>query len=194
MNYQSSTLKDFLKAVRKHPSKAIEMLEHRPEFAKAKWQGGSKWIPGSTPLHWAAHDGHLELIKRLVTFGADVNANEASWWCRPIDWAADSGQFEAVQFLLENDAYFGGDKWSNCTPLHAAAQGGSTNGRENSEDYQKTAEVLIQGGVDFNTIAKYGGQAPELTPLDDAQRVGNKAVEEVLLKHGALRAKELSDH
>lgn len=192
MNYKEVTLKKFLKALRKKPSKALEILKHRPDFAVAVWQGGNKWIPGSTPLHWAAHDGRLKLVEKLIEFGADINANEADWWSRPIDWAADSGQFKVIQYLLENDADFGGDKWSNCTPLHAAAQGGSTNGKENAADYKKTAEVLINGGADVNAVATYGGQPPKLTPLDDAQRVGNKAVEEVLIKYGGKNGSDLS--
>ena len=179
--------------VRQQPKKAIAVLAHREDLINMEWNGASKWIPGSTPLHWASHDGHLDLVKQLVSLGADVNAKQADWWCRPIDWAADSGRFQVVEYLLENNAFYGGDRWSNCTPLHAVAQGGSTNGKERSKSYQKTAEVLINGGADINAIARYGGQDPALTPLDDAQRVGNKAVAAILLKHGAKRWSELSE-
>ena len=122
---------------------------------------------------------------------ADINADEADWWCRPIDWAADSARFEVVQYLLQNGAAAGGDKWSNCTPLHVVAQGGSTNGKERADDYKKTAEVLINWGIDANTIATYGGQPPKMTPLDDAQKVGNKAVEKVLIQNGGKKSIEL---
>ena len=185
MKHKDLTLKKFLKTVRKKPSKALKILEHRPEFATATWQGKSKWITGSTPLHWAAHCGHLKLVHKLLELGADINADKADWWCRPIDWAADSARFEVVQYLLQNGAATDGDIWSNCTPLHVVAQGGSTNGKERAKDYQKTAEVLINSGVGVNTIATYGGQPPKMTPLDDAQKVGNRAVEEVLIQYGA---------
>lgn len=189
MKYREITLKKFLKTLRRKPSKALKILKHREDFVNVVWEGSSKWISGSTPLHWAAHDGHLKLVKKLLELGANINANHANWWSRPIDWAADSGQFEVVQFLLENGAEFGGDKWSNCTPLHVVAQGGSTNGKENAANYKKTTEVLIHWGCDVNTIAKYGGQPPKMTALDDAQKVGNKIVEEVLIKNGGKATK-----
>ena len=75
-----------------------------------------------------------------------MNSDYADWWCRPIDWAADSGQSEVVNFLIDKGAALGGDKWSNCTPLHVVAQGGSTNGRERKDSYKNTAEIFNQRG------------------------------------------------
>lgn len=188
---QSKGFKKFLKKLRKHPKKALKKLEKHPEFALESWSGKAKWIPGSTALHWAAHDGELDLVKKLIELGADINAAEADWWCRPIDWAADSGQWEVVEYLLAKGAEFGGDKWSNCTPLHVVAQGGSSNGKSNPENYQRTTEILLKAGVEINTIARYGGKPPEMTPLDDALQVDNQVVLEVLLKHGGKSSKEL---
>ena len=191
MGKKAISLKKYLKVARKRPSKAIKLLERQPDLAKAIWKGNNKWIPGSTPLHWAAHDGHLKLVKRLVALGAEINAKEANWWCRPIDWAADSGQFKVVRYLIQQGAELGGDQWSNATPLHAAAQGGSTNARENSKAYEKTIKVLLKGGAEINAIATYGGKPPKLTPLDDAERVGNKIAAKTLIKKKAKRSKEL---
>ena len=190
MKYKKITLKKFLKTLRKKPAQALKILEYRSEFAVATWEKESKWIKGSTPLHWAAHDGHLKLVKRLIELGADINASKANWWSRPIDWAADGGKYQVVQYLLKNGAAFGGDKWSNCTPLHVVAQGGSTNGKKKSGDYKKTARVLLKEGADVNAIATYGGQPPELTPLDDAQIAGNKGVEKVLIKNNGKNSKQ----
>ena len=191
MAYQSVSLKKFLKTVRNKPSKALEILNQQPELASMKWEGKSKWIKGSTPLHWAAHGGNLKLVKKLVALGANINANEADWWCRPIDWAADSGQHKVVRYFLKNKAIFSGDRWSNCTPLHIVAQGGSTNGKKNAKGYRKTTKILIKWGAEVNAIAKYGGQPPELTPLDDARNVDNKVVERVLQQHGGKSRKDL---
>ena len=131
-------------------------------------------------------------MNKLIELGANVNADEADWWCRPIDWAADTGRFKVVKFLLEQGADYGGDKWSNCTPLHVVAQGGSTNGKKRAKAYAKTAKVLIKFGVEINAIAKYGGQPPKMTALDDAQKVKNSVVEKVLLKYRAKKAKKLN--
>ena len=96
-----------------------------------------------------------------------------------------------MKFLIDKGATLGGDKWSNCTPLHVVAQGGSTNGREREDSYQNTAEILISAGAEINAVAKYGGQPPEMTPLDDALSVGNEVVADVLKQHGALEFNQL---
>lgn len=178
------TFKDFLQTVRETPNTAQDILKQHPEFATMQWDQSGQWIEGSTALHWAAHDGQLDLVRQLLELGANVNADQADWWCRPIDWAADSGNAEVVSYLIEQGAGFKGDKWSNCTPLHVVAQGGSTNGKRDPEAYQQTTEVLIQAGAEINAVVQYGGQGDKMTPLDEAQRLGNKAVEAVLLKHG----------
>ena len=176
--------KKFIKKLRNHPKKALKKLSKHPKYALMTWQGKEKWIPGSTALHWAAHAGHLTLVKQLIELGADVNAGEADWWSRPLDWAADSAQWEVAAYLIEKGAELGGDKWSNCTSLHVVAQGGSSNGKRKPKRYAKTTEVLIQAGVDVNAVANYGGKPPAMTPLDDALKVENQAVVEVLIKYG----------
>ena len=191
MSDEESTIEQFFKLVREAPDKAIDALDSSHKLAKVVWKGDEDLIVGSTPLHWASHDGHLDLVEKLLELGADVNSDLADWWCRPIDWAADSGRFEVVKLLIENGATLNGDKWSNCTPLHVVAQGGSSNGRDRSCSYQRTTEILINAGAEINAVAMYGGQPPEMTPLDDALNVGNEVVIDVLKQHGALEFNQL---
>ena len=177
-------LKEFFESVREDPDTAIKMINDDPAMVNTIWTGEDEMIPGSTALHWASHDGHIDLIKRLIELGADINSDHADWWCRPIDWAVDSAKYEAAAILIESGADLGGDKWSNCTPLHVVSQGGSSKGKENKDAYARTAELLINSGSDVNAVAKYGGQPPELTPLDDALNADNDVVAEVLIKNG----------
>jgi len=191
MSIEKEIIDKFFRSVRKEPQKAIEDLNTNPELSKIVWEGDENLIVGSTPLHWASHDGNLELIEKLIKCGADVNSDFADWWCRPIDWAADSGQAEVVKLLIDCGAILEGDKWSNCTPLHVVAQGGSTNGRERVESYRETAEILIDAGAEVNAVAKYGGMPTEMTPLDDALNVDNETVADVLKLHGGLEFNQL---
>ena len=191
MNNVENTVEQFFKLIRQDPDRSTELLNSNNELAKLIWKGDEEFIVGSIPLHWASHDGNLELVEKLIEHAADVNSDLADWWCRPIDWAADSGQFEVVKYLIDMGATLGGDKWSNCTPLHVVAQGGSTNRRERKESYKNTAEILISAGAEINAVAMYGGQPPEMTPLDDALNVGNEVVADVLKQHGALEFNQL---
>jgi ankyrin repeat protein len=58
---------------------------------------------GSTPLHFAAHSGHADVIRVLLAHGANINArnNEGQ---TPLMIAADSSQTETVKLLLANHA------------------------------------------------------------------------------------------
>ena len=145
-------------------------------------------LRGATPLHWAAHRNMADLCKRLIELGADPNAHRAQWWRTPLAWAADAGCAEAVELLLRDGGDVNGDAFGMTTALHAAAQGGSTSGQENSDAYRKTALLLITHGVDINRQAT--GDRDQ-TALDDAIRKGNEAVIEVLVEHGGKTTAEL---
>ena len=145
-------------------------------------------LRGATPLHWAAHRNTTDLCERLIQSGADANARRAQWWRTPLAWAADAGCAEAVELLLSNGADVNGDAFGMTTALHAAAQGGSTSGQENSDTYRRTALLLIAHGVDINRRAT--GDRDQ-TALDDAIRKGNEAVIEVLVEHGGKTTAEL---
>ena len=130
-------------------------------------------------------------MKRLVKLGANINDAKADWWTRLIDWAADSGAYHVVEYLIKKGADLSGDHWSNCNPLHVLAQGGATNGKKMKKHYRRTAEILIQAKCAINGIAMYGGAPPAMTPLDDALKVGNKTIAKILRSAGGLTAKEL---
>lgn len=54
-------------------------------------------------LHFAAHDGNLEAVKRLVQAGFPLNAfDEISK--TPLHYAAENGHIEVVKFLIEAGA------------------------------------------------------------------------------------------
>ncbi len=58
---------------------------------------------GFTPLHWAAHNGHIEVVRQLCDRGADVEACTQAFWrgWRPLHFAAENGHISVVKELIE---------------------------------------------------------------------------------------------
>ena len=58
---------------------------------------------GDTPLHWPAHNGHIEILQMLLDAG-DIEADEVSWiGCKPLQWASEH-EPDTVRLLLERGA------------------------------------------------------------------------------------------
>lgn len=76
-----------------------------------------------TPLHRASYNGHVEVLKILLTNGADINARTLDGW-QPFHCACRWDNLEAAKLLLS----LGADKHSvtngNNTALHLAASNG----------------------------------------------------------------------
>src|SRR5947209_12379480 len=107
---------------------ALEILDRAPELAKLEWPGpdrkGQPFVKGSTALHYAANDGKLRLVRKLVEHGADVNASNACWFRSVLSWAANNARVETIAFLLAHGA-----RPDSLDALHAAAWGGSACGK-----------------------------------------------------------------
>ena len=58
---------------------------------------------GLTALHQCCIDDSEEMMKVLVEFGADVNANDSEKWT-PLHAAATCGHLHLVKFLIDNNA------------------------------------------------------------------------------------------
>jgi len=167
---------------------AFQLLNTSPGLTNEKSQREGA-LGGATLLHWAAHRDAIPLCERLIDLGAKVNADTAMWWRTPLAWAADGGRADAVELLLNRGADVNQDAFGQTSALHAVAQGGSTSGARDPEGYRRTAEILIAHGADINRRAMGdGGQ----TPLDDAMRKSNNAVEDVLRRCGAKMAEQIN--
>ena len=73
----------------------------------------------STPIHFAAHRGYLDIVRLLLDAGAEVNAQEGNYsQSTPLHWAATGGHLEVVKLLVERGAKLDvRDNWNNLTPL-----------------------------------------------------------------------------
>lgn len=56
-----------------------------------------------TPLHEAADQGHIDMVKWLAARGADVRAVD-NYGQTPVHRAAKRGHFDALEWLLDNGA------------------------------------------------------------------------------------------
>ncbi len=75
---------------------------------------------GSTPLHWAALKGHLDVVELLLKHGADPNVKDEDG-STPLHDAAWNGHADVVELLLKHGADPNTKNEYGKTPLHRAA-------------------------------------------------------------------------
>ena len=159
---------------------AIDLLEQDPGLARLEWPGpdsnGQPFVQGSTALHYAANDGKLKLVRRLIELGADVNASNANWYRSILAWAANNAQIETIQLLLSSGA-----RPESLDAPHAAAWGGSGRGQGKEQEYAETLRILIEAGADMNDRRNNRNR----TPLSVALESGNQGSIDFLRAKGA---------
>ena len=104
-----------------------------------------------TWLHVAASYGQLEIAKRLIALGADVNANGGTSGGGALHRAASDGHIEIVTYLLSCGAIMDVSEPER-NPLFGAIYGGHT----------AIAKLLIDKGID--THVQYNG--PSMKNMD----------------------------
>ena len=112
----------------------------------------------STALHFAAEDGHHEIIEALCDAGADADAS-TTLGGRPLHAAAQKGHERAVAALLKCGASPEALLNNDTTPLYLAAL----------EGHAAAARALVQGGASLNpTIQRRAGSASRAAAADAA--------------------------
>ena len=172
MQYAEGTPFYQLLATKYNASREVEamgILDQHPKIATLTWPGpdekGQPFVKGSTVLHYAANDGKLKLMAKLVEYGADVNASGANWWRSVLAWAANNARLDAMRWLLDHGAVA-----DSLDAMHAAAFGGSSCGQDETKDYVAALRLLIEAGADANDP-----RHPEnRTPLQIAIASGNE--------------------
>ncbi|KAN0072342.1 hypothetical protein V8E54_009271 [Elaphomyces granulatus] len=156
---------------------------------------------GGTPLSYAAENGNALMVKLLLNYNVDIHHKSKNGWT-PLSAAIEGGSSATVQLLLAQGAKI--DFRYKVTPLSRAAEKGD----------KAVVELLLKNGAqpDFEdeegctpllrAIDRHEGEHAvvvqlllaqrvkvnyrcKLTPLSRAAENGDKAVVELLLKHGA---------
>ncbi len=117
-----------------------------------------------TPLMMAAIKGHVDMARRLIERGADVN--KTGW--TPLHYAATGGHPAIVGLLLDAHAYIDAESPNGTTPLMMAAHYGSA----------ATVRQLLEAGADASLKNQLG-----LTAQDFAFRAQRQDVFELIAAH-----------
>ena len=159
----SSDLTDLLKRLK---------TEQKKTALETKIKDGSHFV---TPLIIAAYNGHLNSVKILLGYGADIEArgtlkidNKVIEGCTPLWAAASTGYLDVVKLLIDRNADVDSRTTMGSTPLRAAAYDG----------YLDIVRCLVESGADVNArsssdnstilmIACYYGHLSVVTYLID---------------------------
>ena len=163
----SSDLTDLLKRLK---------TEQRKTALETKTKDGSHFV---TPLIIAAHNGHLNSVKILLRYGADIEArgtlkieNDVMEGCTPLWAAASAGHLDVVKLLIKRKADVDGRASNGSTPLRVAAHDG----------HLDVVRCLVERGADVNARI----YDDESTPLMVACYWGHSSVATYLINKGAI--------
>jgi ankyrin repeat protein len=162
--------------LRKHGGKTGEELKAAEPVAEASKPEPPTAKAPDISIHTAAFKGNIEVVKKHLAAGTDVNA-KADDECTPLHHAAGFGHKEVVELLIAKGADVNAKDDGDRTPLHWTA----------GEGHKEVAELLIAEGADVNAKDSLTGE----TPLDVAIRGEEPETADLLRKHGGKTGEEL---
>ena len=122
----------------------LKTTEQRKTALETKTKDGSYFV---TPLIIAARNGHLNSVKILLSYKADIEArgtlkigDEVSEGCTPLWAAAAANHLDVVKLLLEQNADVDSKTSTGSTPLRVAAH----------EGHLDVVRCLVESGADVN--------------------------------------------
>lgn len=142
---------------------ALTLLEQRAD-------ANERSSDGTTALHWAAHIGDAQLVKRLIEAGADVNAIN-DYGTTPMQEAAERGDVQVLKLLLDAGADVESPNPEGQTALMTVAR----------TNHVAAAKLLISRGANVNAREQWRGQ----TALMWAAAQSQPEMVKLLIRSGA---------
>lgn len=112
---------------------------------------------GETALIKASQKGHLEVVKYLISKGANMDYLRSHIHSTALMWASSEGHLEIVKVLVENGADLNIKGSSGDTALIEASCGG----------HFEIVKVLVEGGADVNIRNNTNRTALEKSATDE---------------------------
>ena len=99
-------------------------------------------IDGQTPLHYAASNGHAEVIAVLCRQGYDIDHVDKVRQATPLLWAAEKGHHSAVKCLIEHQCDVTHVNRYQQNARQLLMTGSKSAPRERRGDYQQCIKLL----------------------------------------------------
>jgi ankyrin repeat protein len=99
---------------------------------------------GMTPLHYAAREGHTDVVTALLASGAHINQPESNG-VQPLLIAILNDHADTARYLIEHGAAVNADDWYGRTPLWAAVDSRNVelDGEINAQTADRAGELEL---------------------------------------------------
>jgi ankyrin repeat protein len=126
------------------------------------------YIAGKNWLHWAAQDGHTEIMEVLVQAGMSIGQMTSDGISTALEIAAGQGHYRACKWLLDHGADINRGLGGSATPIFSAIYSKSLS----------LVELFVERGV--NLGATFGH--PEIDVINFAKAHGTPEIVAFLQK------------
>ena len=131
------------------------------KFIAAGANVNSKNKSGVYPLHWAAWNGNIEMVKKLVEKHAYIDVMDGYRDETPLSWAAKKGHLEVVKYLVEKGAAVNNSDRYKETPLMDAARYG----------HDEMVRFLLYNNAKINDVTVDGVSALMFASMNGHEKV-----------------------